>query len=285
MSRNSNERITDNMIEDIETSKTDKEQTIKKKKHRKIKPVFIVAMLIVVLIVGGTYTWYYYHNENQGDRKDVKIMTPYFLYLLNPDSKTSLEFTVGNIHPGETKQIVICVSNKKPEDVTEDFVDIARESKFNYDLQFLYTENLPVDYKIYELTKSTYDDVTNIPDTGIVVEGVDKTYWEKSTGKLDANGNPQPLEITKDVTNERHQSVFGDTDVTNIINKGKYLLYQYDGQKESQPLGLEYKNGQYEYDYYLIEINWKDDVNFNDYTKETDLLYVVVNAKQPKPTR
>jgi hypothetical protein len=41
--------------------------------------------------------------------------------------------------------------------------------------------------------------------------------------------------------------------------------------------------GSYEYDYYLIEIKWQDINNFDDYKKETDLVYVVVNAKQPRP--
>jgi len=61
------------------------------------------------------------------------------------------------------------------------------------------------------------------------------------------------------------------------------LLYQEDGQAKPEPLGLEYKNEEYEFDYYLIEVTWKDGITFNDYTKETDLLYVVVNAKQPLP--
>ena len=48
---------------------------------------------------------------------------------------------------------------------------------------------------------------------------------------------------------------------------------------------LTYKNSKYEYDYYLIEMSWKENANFSDNAKETDLLYVVVNAKQPEPTK
>ena len=54
-----------------------------------------------------------------------------------------------------------------------------------------------------------------------------------------------------------------------------HLAYTYDTKS---------KKPQYEYDYYLIEMSWKVNANFSDNAKETDLLYVVVNAKQPEPT-
>lgn len=260
--------------------------------RRKVKPVLVVLILLVFIIVGSTYTWYLFTKDNQGDRKDVEIMTPYFLYLLNPDDVTSLQFSVGNLHPGETKQIVICVSNKKPIDVEDTSIDIARNSKFNYDLEFIYTENLLVNYDIYELQKYELEENQNIEDDFIFVKDIDNVYWKKSEGRytssIDDEGNeiktPLPLTVTKDVTEERLNSVFGaDTYMGDMVNKGKYLLYQEDGQTVPQPMGLEYKDGEYEFDYYLIEMSWKDGVNFTDYTKETDLIYVVVNAKQPKP--
>ena len=93
-----------------------------------------------------------------------------------------------------------------------------------------------------------------------------------------------PLTPTKDETTSRLNTVFPEgTD--GVFNKGKYLLYQYDSN--GVQMGLEYKdNGtdkKYEFDYYLVEISWEKNVNFSEYTKETDLLYVIVNAKQPKP--
>lgn len=267
-----------------------KKTKAKTNKKRRIKrPVAVVLILLVFVMVGATFTWYLFTKDNKGDRKDVQIMTPYFLYLLNPDDKTSLKFSVGNLHPGETKQIVICVSNKKPEDVQDGSIDIARESKFNYDLEFVYTENLLVNYDIYELQKYELKENQDIEDDFIFVKDIDNAYWKKSEGRYttgtDDKGNeiriPEPLSVTRDVTEERVNSVLGaDTDA---VNKGKYLLYKEDGQADPQPLGLEYKDGKYEFDYYLIEMSWKDDVKFTDYTKETDLIYVVVNAKQPKP--
>lgn len=272
---------TDDEIEivDLDDNKSDEAVKSSKKKKKK-KPVIIAAVVTMLLAMVATFSWYLFNKDSHADTKDIKIMTPYFLYLLNPDDKTSLQFSVGNIHPGEVKQVVICVSNKKPDDVSDGSVDIARESKFNYDLEFVHTENLKVNYDIYELQKDSYTDTADIPSSGILVDGVDGAYWTK----METDGNVNPLTPTKDETTSRLNTVFPEgTD--GVFNKGKYLLYQYDSN--GVQMGLEYKdNGtdkKYEFDYYLVEISWEKNVNFSEYTKETDLLYVIVNAKQPKP--
>lgn len=256
-------------------------------RNKRKKPIIITCLVICVMAMAASYSWYKYTTDNHGDKKDVKIMTPYFLYLLNPDDQHSLQFTVGDIHPGEVKKVVFCVSNKKPVDGEPDSsIDIARESKFNYDLEFIYTENLKVNYDIYELSKSSYTNEADIPDDGIVVEGVDNVFWQKKIPDPAVDPVAHPLTVKRDETDTRLQEIFGDN-TTGILNKGKYLLYQEDA--ENNPLGLEYKtvdgNKQYEYDYYLLEISWEDGVDFSKYTKETDLVYVVVNAKQPKPVQ
>lgn len=272
---------TDDEIEivDLDDNKSDEAVKSSKKKKKK-KPVIIAAVVTMLLAMVATFSWYLFNKDSHADTKDIKIMTPYFLYLLNPDDKTSLQFSVGNIHPGEVKQVVICVSNKKPDDVSDGSVDIARESKFNYDLEFVHTENLKVNYDIYELQKDSYTNKADIPSNGILVDGVDGVYWTK----METGGNVNPLTPTKDETASRLNTVFPDgTD--GVFNKGKYLLYQYDSN--GVQMGLEYKDDgtdkKYEFDYYLVEISWEKNVNFSEYTKETDLLYVIVNAKQPKP--
>lgn len=272
---------TDDEIEivDLDDNKSDEAVKSSKKKKKK-KPVIVAAIVTMLLAMVATFSWYLFNKDSHADTKDIKIMTPYFLYLLNPDDKTSLQFSVGNIHPGEVKQVVICVSNKKPDDVSDGSVDIARESKFNYDLEFVHTENLKVNYDIYELQKDSYTDTADIPSNGILVDGVDGVYWTK----METDGNVNPLTPTKDETTSRLNTVFPEgTD--GVFNKGKYLLYQYDSN--GVQMGLEYKDDgtdkKYEFDYYLVEISWEKNVNFSEYTKETDLLYVIVNAKQPKP--
>ena len=144
------------------------------------KPFFIVISMILFIAIGGSFAWYLLSGQkHKADTDELKIMSPYFLYLLNPDDSSSLQFSVGNIHPGEVKQVVICVSNQKPTDSVETVIDIAKDSDFNYDLEFIYTENLPLDYKVYELTKNSYDESDKVPDGSILIEDVDDFYWTK----------------------------------------------------------------------------------------------------------
>lgn len=275
INEDSREELDEIEIIDIDAVKKEPhKKKLNKKKNRK-KIMAITLFVCFLMALGFSFSWYRYTKDNHADTKDVEIMTPYFLYLLNPDDTTSLQFSVGNIHPGETKQIVICVSNKRPEGVT-DSIDIARESEFSYDLEFIYTQNLKVNYDIFELEKSEYTDESSIPNDGILVDGVDGVYWKK----IKKNDVDVKLPEPQDITNSRVLEVFGNNSDT-VFNKGKYLLYTKDSN--SQPLALEYKNNQYEFDYYLLEISWQEGVDFSKYTKETDLVYVVVNAKQPKP--
>ena len=253
----------------------------KKKFNIEKKLFFMVILMILLSAVGGTFAWYLYGQRQEADTTDIKIMSPYFLYLLNPGDSKSLQFSVGNIHPGEVKQVVICVSNSRPEDVTGEVIDIAKESDFKYDLEFIYTENLPLDYKVYELTKKAYDPSEALPQEYIMIEDINNFYWIKRIG-LDG------ITVTdlegRNVNSERWNYVFQNQEVDflrKIQNKGQYLLYQNDAI--GTELHLTYQNGQYDYDYYLIEMSWKKNANFSENAKETDLLYVVVNAKQPEP--
>ena len=257
------------------------------------KPFFMLISIMLFLLVGGSFAWYLLSGQkHEADTNDLKIMSPYFLYLLNPGDNRSLQFSVGNIHPGEVKQVVICVSNQKPVGSDEIAIDIAKESDFKYDLEFIYTKNLALDYKVYELTKTVLPDDNNvvIPKGSIVIEGVNGFYWNKKTVTINSQekGTVKSLEW-KDVSKARWQAVFNDMEkeaVGKIQNKGTYILFQKDTNEHDLHLSYNYDstNGaQYEYDYYLIEMSWKDGASFP--AKETDLLYVVVNAKQPEPTK
>ena len=236
------------------------------------KKVIIVSLCAVLLLVSGiTFAWYTRSENSLATRENVEIMTPYFLYLLNPGSSDSLEYTIGNIHPAETKQTVICVSNKKPDDVEDDSIDIARVSDFTYELEFITTNNLEVNYEIYELTMHTLADGQTAPADAITMPEVDGVYWTKKGNAL----------VGQDTSGERHTSVFGTASPSGVVNSGTYTLYSKDSSGSA--LHLSYSGGQYDYDYYLIEIDWVDDTSFEKSLKETDVNYVVVNAMQPKP--
>lgn len=269
------------------TATTRKLQRNRKKDDRKKdgkdsrKKVLLIVMAVMVLfLVAGSLAWYLRHKGSEGER-EIEVMTPYFLYLKNAQDDNSLEFAVGNLHPGETKRVVICVTNKRPDNEQDNnTVEIARESEFFYDLEIAYTENLAVDYNIYELEKQS-GDIGNAPGSAILLEGVRNAWWTKKGGVLS--------DYT-DVSAERHNDseVFGTTDVSDIWNAGKYLLYQKDSKREPLQLAYQYNDNtgeyEYEYDYYLIEIEWQKGITFADYSKETDMVYVVVNAKQVEPT-
>lgn len=215
-------------------------------------------VLLVLLLAGATFAWYKTSEDKRAETKTAEVMTPYNLYLLNAEDHKTLQFAVGNLHPGETKQILFCVSNKAPEaGVSENLV---RDSEFNYELELVHTENLAVGYQLYPLTSELIEGGKNVN-----VENQGIMYYQ--------------TEITgTDTTAAMRAKVFpDDPDNVNRVNSGRYCLYDNDDMK------LSYQNGNYEYDYYMIEINWQNIANFNDYKKETDLVYLVVNAKQPKP--
>lgn len=87
--------------------------------------------------------------------------------------------------------------------------------------------------------------------------------------------------------------VFGTgADLSNVVNKGIYDSYTKGGKGGvggTEPLTLTTSLAQdgtvvYDKDFYLIEISWKDGIDFSNYTKETDLVDVIVRALQPKPS-
>lgn len=240
------------------------------KKFQK-KIVILSISLALVLGCGVSYAWYTRSENVSATREGVSIMTPYFLYLLNPGTSDSLQYTIGSIHPAETKQTVICVSNQKPENVEDDSIDIARVSDFTYELEFITTNNLEVDYEIYELKMHSLKKGESAPEKVITMPEVPDVYWTKVGEAL----------VGEDTSKTRHQSVFGVENPTNVVNSGTYTLYSKDSNGNA--LHLSYSGGSYDYDYYLIEIDWKDETSFEKSLKETDVNYVVVNAMQPKP--
>ena len=238
--------------------------------------VLIVCGILLLAAAGGTFAWYLKEDAKRAQMQEAQVMAPYNLYLLNPNASDTLQFAVGNLHPGEVKQAVICVSNMRPEDYAGDedmdMAALAKESEFGYDLMLVHTENLAVDYLIYPLQRHEMAD--SLPSGAIIMEDdtKDRYYWTKSAASL--NGS--------DISEDMRRRVFGETDGGENVNVGTYWL------SDNEDMMLAYhidENGlgSYEYDYYLIEIKWQDINNFDDYKKETDLVYIVVNAKQPRP--
>lgn len=244
--------------------------------------VLTVCITLFLALSGGTFAWYLREDAKRAQTEAAVVMAPYNLYLMKPNATDTLQFAVGNLHPGEVKQTVICVSNKRPDNYAGDDNDMAgqaKESEFGYDLMLVHTDNLAVDYTVYPLKRQEMHSGTVLPDGAIIMEDdtKGKYYWIKEgidpvTGEVKALGGT-------DISDDIRQRVFGSQSIGGIVNVGTYWI----SDDENYPMQLAYKNGNYEFDYYLIEVKWNNISNFDDYKKETDLVYVVVNAKQPRP--
>lgn len=244
--------------------------------RKKKLTVLIVCGLLFLAAAGGTFAWYLKEDAKRAQMQEAQVMAPYNLYLLNPNASDTLQLAVGNLHPGEVKQAVVCVSNMRPNDYPGDdgmdMAALARESEFGYDLMLVHTENLAVDYDIYPLQR--HEITGALPFDAIIMEDDtrDHYYWTKKAASL--NGS--------DISEDMRKRVFGELDADQNVNVGTYWLSDDEDMKLAYHID-ENGLGSYEYDYYLIEIKWQNISNFDDYKKETDLVYVVVNAKQPRP--
>lgn len=259
----------------------------------KRKRIVLVLSSIALLFLLIGFAWYYYQTHRVVHTEDEKIMSPYNLYLLDASGTDYLNFTVGNLHPGETKQVVIGVSNQDPKAETEGFA-IAKESVFDYELELAYTKNLPIQYKVYELDKLNRDEIDseNVPEDVIKVEekngsdGLETIgYWKKKLNKDQSN----PLIADSSLTDKINKEMYGDEtgSIPNSVkNLGQYDMYSVgtDGTSKLQ-LTTTVNNNEvnFDLDYYLIQIEWNDGIQFEDYKKETDLVYVIVKALQLKP--
>lgn len=269
------------------------DQNVRRPSRAKVarrKAWLLLCLSCVMLVLTGTMAWYVLDAIREVDSKDTEVMTPYLLYLLNPTDEESLALTVGNLHPGETKQAVICVSSQRPEDIG--IMTISKDSEFSYELELAYTENLAVDFHVYELEQVEAGNGSQGSNAFIVVE--DENGQNQKQFKKAGSG----VELEKadlNINEKRQEEMYGGTEETRkeIVNLGQYDLYQTDANDEMLKLNtnVSVQNGQvtYDKDYYLIEIQWKETngsgepIHFEDYRKETDLVYVIVKAMQPKP--
>lgn len=250
------------------------------------KKIIFASISAAAVLIMVSFAWWYYNSSRSVNTGNKDVMVPYYLYLLDENKSDYFKLQVVNMHPDETKRFVVCVSNKDKTD-SELSYTVGRESEFNYELEFAYTQNIPLDYSVYELAPVVTDDDGNVKDEDKLKDLVymdTGSVWERIK---DVGDNAGPLQMDLDTsakeTDNNNNEMYGDTDVVNI---GKYDVYTIDAGGRLMQLKTSYNGTEtvYEYDYYLVEINWKDDVtNFGKYLKETDLVYVIVKALQPKP--
>lgn len=242
----------------------------------------IVAMALVMVLILAlvTYAWYTLLQNRRVNSEKRDVMQPYYLYLVEPNGTDSLRLSVGNLHPGETKQIMIGVTNQKPNNESSVSYQIGKNSSFHYDLELAYTNNLPLSFTVYALK----EDAQASGESAYTA-----TWTDKSDQKVTKTYNK--TQITKNVdrsgsmTTKNNNEMYGADNVEQTVNQATYDVYDKNGDTDFQLSTKIDENGDVTFDlnYYLIELSWQNDISFPDYLKETDLMYVMVNAMQLEP--
>ena len=85
------------------------------------------------------------------------------------------------------------------------------------------------------------------------------------------------------VSSKNNTEMYSDN-VSNTVNLGTYDIYDKTSGSDFQLNSkVENNNVVFDLNYYLIELSWQEGIQFSDYLKETDLMYVIVNAMQLEP--
>jgi hypothetical protein len=185
---------------------------------------------------------------------------------------------------------VLAVSNHNPNS-TEGY-EISRDSKFDYQLELAYTTNLPVTYQLYQLTEQAADENADTVDDQEQKGSSTLIQIQRANGNLMTLYRAGNAMSTDDESDKRNREMYANVsnaaeDLSNIVNLGTYDLYETlaDGKTELSLSSHQNEDGtvSYDIDYYLIEITPRTDVTFAEYKKETDLVYVIVKALQPRP--
>ena len=166
-----------------------------------------------------------------------------------------VRLAVDSVFSGETKKIYFCVSNG-PNAAS---MGSMGGGNFDYTMEIACTENLPLTFRIFELDS-----------------------FEEGAMAAGTQLNPEA-----DVSGERRKAVFGDIATNSIVNRGKYETYinGKDGNKLHLSTGID-SNGTETYmsRFFRLEIGCDAD-SFDKYRKETDVIYLLVRAEQPKPVK
>lgn len=236
-----------------------KDKSQRQKKRTKRVVIIVLAVVFVLVLFG--FAWYYFQFHRSVKSENREVMSPYYLYLVDKNGTDSLNLTIGNLHPGETKEIVIGVSNKAPNGESEAAYPISKDSSFHYEMELAYTQNLPLEYKVYELQKTESGD-----------------FQKKSANQLTQK------EGSEEISKKKNEEMYGEN-AENIVNYVKYQIYDKDAEGTDLSLTAKVNQGNVDFDldYYMIELKWQEGIQFSDYLKETDLVYIIVNAMQLEP--
>lgn len=239
-------------------------------KKRTRMQLLAITSLVLLFLIASSFAWYTVRLR-EGWSREREVMDPYCLYLRDKDDRVSAELSVNNLSSGEVKEIPFCVSNAPN---TGSGI-VMGGGEFDFDLELIYTENMPLTYRILELRQQDSSKPSPFEDPTAL--------------KYEVNGT--------EVTDIRHGEVFaGLSSLSDIVNKGKYRLYEKEGAApgtpESEIGNLHLSTGTdggggttYSTRYFLLQITVPEVLDFQKYNKETDVIYIVATAKQPRPVK
>ena len=250
-----------------------------------------VVGAVLLVGAGGTFAWYSM-AEKKAETNVANVCLPYNLTIKNSGEAATEQLAIGSLQQGEKKQIVFGVTNEEESQIN------LNKADFEYGVEVIYTNNLALNYELYQLTELSeapeqLEDVFVFEKSVTDAEGKPSTayhYWQKSGNAL----------AKQDVSGVRHEQVgLIGTDNTpdnieDIINRGTYLLYEKttddSGNVLNDNLKLEVipKEGdtsaeEFTTQYFVLEISWSISTGFEKYDKETDMIYIMAKAVQPKP--
>ena len=244
-----------------EKEQAKKRKKVHKKVHRRHRPripvQLAVALMVLLVCIGGTFAWYTW-LERAANSKDAEVMEPYYLYLRDEKDKEMVRLALDSLFAGETKNLYFCVSNGP--NAESGTMGAMGGGNFDYTMELVYTQNVPLTFKLYEL--DSFD------DTAIA-------------------GGGTLLNKEADQSAARHEAVFGTIAVDDIVNRGQYDTYIHDenGEKLHLATGTD-ANGKETYmsRYFRLKVTCTA-ATFDNYRKETDMIYLLVKAEQPKPAK
>lgn len=250
---------------------------------KRTKKLVVTAAVEVCILLMMSLAWYYYQSHRKVLSEDRSVMAPYYLYLVDETGEDVFSLTVGNLHPGEVKQIIVGVTNQKTKGNSGISYNVGKDSNFDYELELAYTHNLPLNYKVYELQKQETNKATE--EDYITIEKTDSEGTVTIIGSFKKNLLNKKTD-TETIAAKNNQEMYGDK-VNTTVNLGKYDIYDKgsDGKTNLNLVTKVNTNGivAFDLDYYLIELEWEEGIAFSDYLKETDLVYVIVKAMQLEP--
>lgn len=257
-----------------------KPQSVKKRKKIKIGKglrlqVYAWCMVVgTMFLFGMTYAWYSLQIK-EAETTVANVMKPYHLTIQNSAEAASEQLAIGSLQQGEKKQILFSVTNAEEPQVNKN------KTAFEYALELIYTNNLALNYQIYQLSEvdEDGDDIIALEETD--AEGNTTYRYFKKEAMLSG----------EDVSSNRYSQV-ELTDTDDIVNRGTYIQYQKTtdalGAVVNDNLKLEVAEDDsevstYATQYFVLEISWSITSGFEKYDKETDMIYIVAKAVQPKP--